>query len=192
MVIVPESAASNQACVVMLAGVQKFVASPTSNSAGSDWLAVLTTTTSNVPSSVSNSSGMVASSSVELLNVVDSGTPSNSTTDDASKFKPVTVRSVSGSPCSAESGSRSVITGTAITSKSRTFDAPPPGAGVTTSTSYDPGVATSAASIAAVTRNELTNVVVLATPSKYTTEVGSRFEPFTVSVKSESSETVDG
>ena len=59
---------------------------------------------------------------------------------------------------------------------------PPPGAGFVTVTLAVPAVAISAASIAAVTCVVLMNVVVLAVPLNFTTEVDTNPVPLTVSV----------
>src|SRR5205807_90345 len=58
-----------------------------------------------------------------------------------------------------------------------------PGAGFVTAMGNEPAVATSAAAIGAVTNVELTNVVVRAEPLKFTTDVETKFVPFTVTVK---------
>src|SRR5712692_3991981 len=63
------------------------------------------------------------------------------------------------------------------------FEAPPLGAGLVTVTAVIPAVVMAAAGIAAVNCAALTNVVVRATPAKFTTEPITKFEPFTVRVK---------
>ena len=65
----------------------------------------------------------------------------------------------------------------------RVPDVPPPGAGFVTVTLAVPAVAMSAAVIAAVNCVALTNVVVLAAPLNFTTEVDTNPVPFTVRVK---------
>ena len=65
----------------------------------------------------------------------------------------------------------------------RVPDVPPPGAGFVTVTLAVPAVAISAAVIAAVTCVALTNVVVLAAPLNFTTDVDTNPVPFTVRVK---------
>ena len=62
-------------------------------------------------------------------------------------------------------------------------DVPPPGAGLVTVTVAVPAVAISAAEIAAVSCVALTNVVVLAAPLNFTTDVDTKPVPFTVRVK---------
>ena len=59
---------------------------------------------------------------------------------------------------------------------------PPPGAGFVTVIEGVPAVAISAAVIAAVTCPPLANVVTLGLPLKFTTEVETKFVPFTISV----------
>jgi len=60
-------------------------------------------------------------------------------------------------------------------------EVPPPGAGFATVTNIGPTVAISVARIDAVTCVALTNVVVLAVPLKFTTELLTKLVPFTVS-----------
>ena len=62
-------------------------------------------------------------------------------------------------------------------------DVPPPGAGFVTVTGAVPAVAISAAVIAAVNCVAFTNVVVLAAPLNFTTDVETNPVPFTVRVK---------
>jgi len=63
------------------------------------------------------------------------------------------------------------------------FEVPPPGAGFTTVIDAVPTVAISAALIVAVTDELETKVVVRAEPFQFTTEVETKFVPFTVKVK---------
>jgi len=63
------------------------------------------------------------------------------------------------------------------------FEVPPPEAGLVTVTAAVRAVAMAAAGISAVNCPVLTNVVVRATPAKFTTESAAKFEPFTVRVK---------
>ena len=62
-------------------------------------------------------------------------------------------------------------------------EVPPPGAGFVTVTVAVPAVAISAAVIAAVNCVAFTNVVVLAAPLNFTTDVDTKPVPFTVRVK---------
>ena len=62
---------------------------------------------------------------------------------------------------------------------------PPPGGRVTTVTCAVPGLAISAAVIAACTCVLPMNVVVRFEPFHFTCEVATKFEPFTVRVKAE-------
>src|SRR5271168_4544990 len=61
-------------------------------------------------------------------------------------------------------------------------DVPPPGDGFATVTLTAPPVATSVAGIAAVSWPEFRKVVVSAFPLKFTVELDTKLEPFTVSV----------
>jgi len=62
-------------------------------------------------------------------------------------------------------------------------EVPPPGVGLTTVTFAVPATATSLAGMTAVSRVVLTNVVVRLLPFHCTTEVETKFEPFTVKEK---------
>ena len=62
-------------------------------------------------------------------------------------------------------------------------DVPPPGAGLVTVTGKLPTAAMSAGVTAAVSCVALTNVVALAAPLKFTTELETKPVPFTVNVK---------
>ncbi|HEY2819683.1 MAG TPA: hypothetical protein VGJ06_01475 [Candidatus Acidoferrum sp.] len=63
-------------------------------------------------------------------------------------------------------------------------DVPPPGAGLVTVMDAEPAVAIKVFGTVAVSCEEFTNVVVSAAPFNLTTEAATKFEPFTVSVKS--------
>src|SRR2546422_475638 len=62
------------------------------------------------------------------------------------------------------------------------FDVPPPGKGLNTVTVNVPAVARSPGRIAAESSVLLMNVVVRLEPAKFTTDVGTKLDPFTVSV----------
>jgi hypothetical protein len=62
------------------------------------------------------------------------------------------------------------------------FERPPPGAGLNTVTVAAPAVSISGAGIWAVMRLLLTNAVVRLLPLHCTTEVGTKFDPFTIRV----------
>ena len=85
----------------------------------------------------------------------------------------------------AEAGAIKVSVGpeTALIVNDRVPDVPPPGAGFVTVTLAVPAVAMSAAVIAAVNCVALTNVVVLAAPLNFTTDVDTNPVPLTVRVK---------
>ena len=123
---------------------------------------------------------------VALTNVVVRELPFHRTTELLTKLLPVTVSVNAPEPALAVFGEIDVSTGTgfgaAVTVNVTEFDVPPPGAGFVTVTAGVPADATSPARIAAVTCVELTNVVVLAAPPKFTTEVFRKFVPFTVNV----------
>jgi hypothetical protein len=67
--------------------------------------------------------------------------------------------------------------------KNKTFDVPPPGAGLTTAMEAVLAEATSEAKIEAVSCEELTNAVVRETPFQVTKDPATNPVPFTVSVK---------
>src|SRR5260370_39092314 len=105
------------------------------------------------------------------------------TTEPAMQLLPVNAR-VSASPSTPLVGVIEVSVGTGmLTVKVCAVVVPPPGAGVVTNTLTLPAMAISAAVIAAVSCLSLTNVVVFATPLKFTTDVVTKFPPFTVSAK---------
>ena len=103
----------------------------------------------------------------------------------ATKPVPVRVNVKAAPPTVAEVGTREVSVGAeaALIVNDRLPDVPPPGAGFVTVTVAVPAVAISAAVIAAVNCVALTNVVVLAAPLNFTTDVDSKPVPFTVRVK---------
>ena len=97
---------------------------------------------------------------------------------------PVSVNGKAAPPTVAFAGAIEARVGaeTGLIVKDRTPDMPPPGAGFVTVTLAVPAVAISAAVIAAVTCVALMNVVVLAVPLNFTTEVDTNPVPLTVSV----------
>src|SRR5579863_10027363 len=127
---------------------------------------------------------MAAVSFVELTNVVTRGLPIQSTVEPLTKFVPFTVSVNAPEPALAVVGEIVVIVGTGLFTVNATeFEVPPPGAGLVTVTpGVLPGVTTSLARIAAVNCVALTNVVTLAVPPKFTTDVFTKLVPFTVSV----------
>jgi hypothetical protein len=108
------------------------------------------------------------------------------TTDDETKFVPVTVSVNPPPPASAVVGEIVVIVGTgfgaALILKLIAFDVPPPGVKFTTVIGGVPAATTSLARIAAVSCVELTNVVTLAVLLIFTVELEMKPVPFTVSV----------
>ena len=98
---------------------------------------------------------------------------------------PVRVNVKAAPPIAAVAGATEVSVGpeTALIVNDRLPDVPPLGAGFVTVTVAVPAVAISAAVIAAVSCVALTNVVVLAAPLNFTTDVDTKPVPLTVSVK---------
>ena len=103
----------------------------------------------------------------------------------ATKPVPVRVNVKAAAPTVPEVGAREVSAGAeaALIVNDRLPDVPPPGAGFDTVTVVLPAVAISAALIAAVNCVALTNVVVLAAPLNFTTDVETKEVPLTVSAK---------
>ena len=74
------------------------------------------------------------------------GLPFHCTTEEGTKFEPLTVKVNAAVPTITELGLREVIAGAGLSIGSvSAFDVPPPGAGVTTVTAVLPVLATSAA-----------------------------------------------
>ena len=98
---------------------------------------------------------------------------------------PVRVNVKAAPPAAAEAGAIEVSVGpeTVLIVKDRVPDVPPPGAGLVTVTVAVPAVAMSAAVIAAVSCVALANVVVLAAPLNFTSDVDTKPVPLTVRVK---------
>jgi hypothetical protein len=127
---------------------------------------------------------IVARSWVALTTVVGRAPPFQRTTDVATKPLPFTVSVSPVLPAGVLVGDSVPATGTgAVTEKLTLPDVPPPGAGVETLTGTDPGVARSAAVMAARSRVALTKVVVRSAPFQRTTDPATNPVPFTVSVK---------
>jgi hypothetical protein len=102
----------------------------------------------------------------------------------ATKPVPVRVNVNAAPPAVAEVGAIEVSVGAeaALMVKDRVVDVPPPGTGLVAVTVAVPAVAISAAVIAAVNCVVFTNVVVLAAPLNFTTDVDTKPVPFTVRV----------
>lgn len=144
------------------------------------------TVMAGVPPLATSLAEIAAVSCVELTNVVVFALPLNFTTELLTKLEPLTVSVNAADPAAMVEGCSVVIAGTgllaAVMVNVTAFDVPPPGAGFVTVTAGVPLLVTSLAGIAAVSCVELTNVVVLAFPLKFTVDPFIKLEPFTVSV----------
>jgi hypothetical protein len=113
-----------------------------------------------------------------------SANPFHFTTEVVMKPEPFTVSVKAGPPAVALAGEREVTVGVGFLIVNVSgFDAPPPGPGFVTITGTVPAVARSVAGIWAVTLMLLTKVVLRAELFQLTLAPGTKFEPFTVSVK---------
>jgi len=120
---------------------------------------------------------------VLLTKVVALGAPLKVTVAPFTKPTPLTVSVNAVEPATALEGESEPIVGTALSIvKEITFDVPP-GAGFVTVRLAVPAVAISAALIAPVNCVALTNVVVLAAPLNFTTDVDTKPVPFTAREK---------
>lgn len=143
----------------------------------------LLTVTLNAPDAAMSAAEMAAVTCVALTKVVVLATPLKFTTVDVLKFVPFTVSVNPAPPFTSLDGEIVVSVGTGLFMVNAEFpDVPPPGAGLVTVTFGVPAAAMSAAVIDAVICVALTNVVAFAAPLKFTTEVETKFVPFTVSV----------
>ena len=146
----------------------------------------LVTVTFTVPAVAISPAGIVATICVPVTEVgVIAGLVPKFTVAPATKPVPVRVNVKAAPPSVAEAGASEVRVGAeaAIIVNDRLPDVPPPGAGLVTATVAVPAVAISAAVIAAVSCVAFTNVVVLAAPLNFTTEVNTNPVPLTVRVK---------
>jgi hypothetical protein len=145
----------------------------------------LVTVTVGEPAPAISAAVIAAVSCVALLNVVARGELLKFTTDEETKFVPVTTNENAAPPATAEFGASDVTVGsgllTELTAKLTEFDAPPPGVGFVTTTAGVPALATSVARIVAVTCVEFTTTVALFAPPKLTIAPLTKFVPFTVS-----------
>src|SRR5579864_106751 len=120
---------------------------------------------------------------VLLTNVVALRAPLKFTVAPLTKPTPVTVNVNAAEPATAFKGESELIAGIALLIVNETaFDVPPEGGFVTVTVAV-PAVAISVAVIGAVNCAELTNVVVLAAPLNFTTDVDTKPVPFTVRLK---------
>jgi hypothetical protein len=144
------------------------------------------TVTFTVPAVAISAAGMVATICVLVTEEgVIAGLVPKFTVAPARNPVPVSANVKAAPPAVAEVGAREVRVGAeaALIVNDRLPDVPPPGAGLVTVTFAVPAVAISAAVMAAVNCVALTNVVVLATPLNFTTDVETNPVPFTVRVK---------
>src|SRR5436309_15285739 len=126
---------------------------------------------------------MSAWSCVALINVVVRSLPFQCTTDDATKFVPVTVNVNAALPATLSVGDRELTVGPGFgvfMVKVCALDVPPPGVGLTTVTKAVPAVAMSAAVIWAVSWVLLPNVVERAAPFHWTVDGATKLVPDTV------------
>lgn len=143
----------------------------------------LVTVTGKLPAVAMSPAVIAAVTCVALTNVVVLALPLNFTEEVETKPVPFTVKVNAAPPAVAPLGERDVIVGAGLfTVKVDEADVPPPGAGLVTVTGNVPALPMSAAVIDAVSCVALTKVVVRAAPLKFTTEVDTKFVPFTVSV----------
>jgi hypothetical protein len=129
---------------------------------------------------------MVACNSVLETNVVARGLPLKFTTEEGTKFDPVTLTVKAPLPSTTEPGvSPLMLGGGNADVKVKLPEVPPAGVGFNTVTARRPTLAMSAGGIAACKVVAETKVVGRATPWNWTTEVGTKFDPVTVSVKAD-------
>jgi hypothetical protein len=139
-----------------------------------------------VPAVVMSAAGIVATIWVLVTDEgVIAGLDPKFTVAPVTKPVPARVNVKAAPPAVAEVGAIEVSVGatTALIVKDRFADVPPPGVGLVTVTVAVPAVAISAAVIAAVNWVSLMNVVILAAPLNFTTDVDTKPVPFTVRVK---------
>ena len=143
------------------------------------------TETCAVPAAAMSAAVMAACKVVLDTKVVVRAVPFHCTTDEDRKLAPVTVSVNAAPPTRVELGFKdpAVGTGLLVIVKVNVLVGPPPGAGVKTETCAVPGVAMSAAVMAACKLVLDTKVVVRALPFHLTIEGGLKPVPVTVSVK---------
>ena len=138
----------------------------------------VTTDTCAVPAAATSDAEIDACSCVPLTNVVGRVAPFQRTTDALTNPLPFTVRVNAAAPAVTLDGDSDTTPGTGFAIVNVRFpEAPPPGAGVNTDTCAGPPVAISAASIAAWSSVELTNVVIRFAPFHRTTDHGTNWLP---------------
>ena len=144
------------------------------------------TVTFTVPAVAISAAGIVATIWVLVTDEgVMAGLVPKFTVAPVTKPVPVRVNVKAAPPAVAEVGAAEVRVGAeaALIVNDTEADVPPPGAGFVTVTGAVPAAAISAAVIAAVNCVAFTNVVVLAAPLNFTTDVETKPVPFTVRVK---------
>jgi len=144
------------------------------------------TVTFTVPAVVMSAAGMVATTWVLVTDEgVIAGLVPKFTVAPATNPVPDIVSANPAPPTVAVAGATEVSAGAEapLIVNDRLPDVPPPGAGFVTVTVAVPAVAISAAVIAAVNCVAPTNVVVLAAPLNFTTDVDTKPVPLTVRVK---------
>jgi hypothetical protein len=147
----------------------------------------LVTVTFTVPAVVISAAGIVATICVLVTDEeVIAGLDPKFTVAPLAKPVPAMVSANAAPPTVEEAGAIEVSVGAeeaALIVNDKVPEVPPPGAPFVTATVAEPAVAISAAVIAAVNCVALTNVVVLAAPLNFTTDVESNPVPLTVRVK---------
>ena len=143
------------------------------------------TVTFTVPAAATSAAGIVATIWVLVTDEgVIAGVDPKFTVAPVTKPLPVIVSMNAAPPTVVLAGAIEVsVRADPLIVNDRVPDVPPPGAGFVTVTLAVPAVAISAAVIAAVSWVALTNVVVLAAPLNFTTDVDTNPVPFTVRVK---------
>jgi hypothetical protein len=148
------------------------------------------------PAAVMSAAVMAAVSCVALTNVVVRVAVFQRTVAPLTKPVPLTVRVKAGPPTVALDGDSDASVGTGllfVICSCCADELPPPGLGVLTVIATELGFAMSAAVMAAVSRVELTNVVVRSELLSCTFDAGTKPVPFTVSVKAgPPAETLEG
>ena len=145
--------------------------------------AALNTVTVADPAEAMSVAGIDAVSCVLLTNAVVRALPFQRTVELAMKPLPLTVNVNAAPPAAAAFGLTVVMAGAGLLiAKLKLFEAPPPGAGLTTFTIAVPAAERSLAGMIAVNCVLLTNVVVRGPLFQRTSEPATKFDPLTVSV----------
>ena len=143
------------------------------------------TCTVAVPTPDTSAARMAAVSVVALTKVVVRFEPFHCTVELAMNPEPLIVSVKSPVPAPSTEGEMPVNAGVGLAEmvNPKPLEVPPAGVGLKTVTVTVPAVPRSALEIAAVSSEELENVVVRAEPFHWTCDVGVKPLPFTVSVK---------